>query len=95
MEYPPKRHIKLDSREVSFTRNLFCNYPIVLKFCIEHGSDTAVLCAKFQNDRTMETGVMDERDFARFEFKISFGRISYTAPFRSLQRFRQTYNCKK
>ena len=24
--------------------------PIILKFCTQHGSYTAVLCAKFQND---------------------------------------------
>ena len=31
-----------------FTLALFRSYPMVLKFCTEHGSDsTAVLCAKF------------------------------------------------
>ena len=46
-------------------------WAIALKFCTEHGSITAVLCAKFQIDWTIETGVMDERDFARFEFKMN------------------------
>ena len=35
-----------------FVHNLNFNRPIILKFCTEHGSDTAVLCAKFQNDWT-------------------------------------------
>ena len=48
-------------------------------FCTEHGSITAVHCAKFQTDWTIETDVMDERDFARIEFKMGFGRISYIA----------------
>ena len=42
---------------------------------------TAVLCAKFQTDWTIETDVTDERDFARFEFKMRFGRISYIAQY--------------
>ena len=50
---------------------------MVLKFCTEHGSGTAVLCENFQTDWTNKTGVTDKRDFARFEFKMSFGRISY------------------
>ena len=36
-------------------------------------------CAEFHNDWTTETDVMDERDFAQFEFSMSFGRISYMA----------------
>ena len=33
--------------------------------------------SKFQNDWTIETEVIDDWDFARFEFKMGFGRISY------------------
>ena len=36
-----------------------------------------VLCAKFQSDSTNETDVVDERDFSRLEFKMSFGWIYY------------------
>ena len=59
--------------------------------CTEHGSDTAVLCAKFQNDWTTETDVMDEQNFARFEFKMSFGALPWitrplTAPSHFLNR---------
>ena len=39
-----------------------------------------MLCAKFQNDCTIEMGVMDGQDFTRFEFTISFIRIYYNAP---------------
>ena len=38
------------------------------------------LC-KFETDCTIVTDVMDERDFARFEFKMSFGRLSYIAQY--------------
>ena len=55
----------------TFTHNLFFSSPIVLKFCTEHDSYTVVLCAKYQNDWATEIDAMDERDFARFEFKMS------------------------
>ena len=67
----PDTHHKPKSREISFAHNLSISYQIVLKFCTEYGSDTAVLRAKFQNDWTRY--VMDERDFARFEIRMSFG----------------------
>ena len=51
------------------------NGPIVVKFCTEHGGITTVLCAKFQNDWTIKTCYAR----ARFEFRLSFGRISYIA----------------
>ena len=66
-------------REISFAHNSCFSWPIALKFCTEHGSFTAVLFAKFQTDWTIKTDVMDERDFARFKFMMSFGRISYIA----------------
>ena len=47
--------------------------------CTEHSSDNTVLCAKFQNDWITETGLMDEQDLARFEFKTRFFRLSYIA----------------
>ena len=79
----PSQTLKPKSREISFANILFISYPIVLKFCTEHGSDTAVLCAKFQNDWTTKTAVMDDRDFARFEFNSNFRRMDIlycTAP---------------
>ena len=50
-----------------------------MEHCKEHGGDTVVLCAKFENDWTTEKDLMDERDLARFKFKVSFGRIFYIA----------------
>ena len=70
IRYPPETYLKLESREVSIPHNLF-------RSCSMHGSDTVVLRVKLQNDCTTVTEVMDERDFARFEIKMSFGRISY------------------
>ena len=63
IEYPSEIHLKLKSRESLFSHNLFVSYLIALKW---NGSDTAMLCAKFQNDWAIETGVMDSRDFTGF-----------------------------
>ena len=46
---PSKTHLKLRSHEISFVHNLSLSYQITLKFCTEHVSITAVLCAKFRN----------------------------------------------
>ena len=54
MGYPPETYLKLKSREISFPHNLFSSNPIVLKFSTEHGSNTAVLCAKFQKFRQLK-----------------------------------------
>ena len=64
--YPSETYLKPKSREISFAHNLFI-------------SNSAVLYAEFQSDKTTETGVMDEWDFVKFEFEMSFGRISYIA----------------
>ena len=68
IKYPSETHPKLESREISFEHILLLNRAIVLKFCTEHGSITAVVCANFHNDLTTEMDVLDERDFARFEY---------------------------
>ena len=64
MVYPSKTHFKLKSREVSFDHDAFPNWPIVLNFCTEHGSDTAVLGTKFQKDWTTKRDIIDKPDFA-------------------------------
>ena len=51
-------------REISFAHNLFVSYTISFKFSTDHRSDIWW----FQNDWTTKMDVMDERDFARFEF---------------------------
>ena len=76
---PSETDLKFKSRDVSVARMGLCNCPIILQFNTEHGCDIAVLCAKLQNIWTIGTTVMDKRNFARFQFKMSFGRISYTA----------------
>ena len=75
---PSETHIKSKSRKTSFTHNLITRYSVVLKFCTEHGSTTAMLYAKVRNDCTTET-VKDEHDFTRIEFKMILGRIPYIA----------------
>ena len=77
--YPSETHLKLKSCENSFVHNIRLSCLNVLKFCKGHGSITAVLCAKFQNDWITHKWVMGEQNFTRFEFKMSFGRISYNA----------------
>ena len=61
--------LKLKSHELSFVNNICLSGPIILKFCTEHDSDTVMFCAKFQEDWIIEMGVMDKRDFARFELR--------------------------
>ena len=75
--YPSATHLKLKSRAISFVNTFFISHPIILQVFKEHGCITAVLCTKFQNDWTTETGVMEERNFAGFEFEMSLGWISY------------------
>ena len=48
--YPSKTHRKLISRAISFVHIFHFDCPFALQFCTEHGSYTAVLCAKFQNN---------------------------------------------
>ena len=50
MEYLSETHLKLKSHEISFIHKICRSCLIILKFCTEHGSDTAVLFAKFQDD---------------------------------------------
>ena len=53
--------------------------PIISKFCIEHDSVTAVLSAKFSNNRITEIGAAVKEDFTRFELQIDFKWISSVA----------------
>ena len=67
------------SHKISFAHNLFLSYEIILKFCTEHESDTAVLCAKSQNYFTILLDIIDGWDFVGFAFKMSFTGISCIA----------------
>ena len=71
-------HPKPKYREIVFAHNKVLSCAVIVKSRTEHGSIIAVLCAKFQNDRTAKMYIMDEWDFARFEFKIIKG-LSYMA----------------
>ena len=75
----PSETLKLQSRDISFTHNLFTSWPIVSNVYTEHNSITALSRAQFQNDWTIGSDIMDERDIVGFEFKMSFGRISHIA----------------
>ena len=48
--YPSETHLKLKSSEILLVHNIRFSGSIHFKFCTEHGSITAMLCAKFQND---------------------------------------------
>ena len=74
---PSENHFKLKSRKVSFFYNIHCTPRIFLKFCTEHGSDTAVLCAKFQKNPSNRKESMGKRDFSRFHCKVYFGWVVY------------------
>ena len=55
--------------EISFAHNNYFCHPIILRFCSEHGSFAAMLCAKFQNDWTTEEWLTGKKVFAKFEHK--------------------------
>ena len=50
---------------------------IVLTFCTGHGSTTAVLFAKCQNDWATATQIMCKWNFVRFVFTVTFRKIFY------------------
>ena len=45
---------------------------------ISNAENVSIWCRHHEKDERTESGVMDERDILRFEFKVFFGRISYT-----------------
>ena len=64
----------LNSNHVKYSAYII--HRSVVKFCTEHGTITATLCANFQNDSAANVVV---GDLVRSEFKISFGQIYYIA----------------
>ena len=56
-------HVKLKFHKIVFGRNSLLSCQIILKFCSEHGSITAMLWANFGNYLTTEMEVQDEQDF--------------------------------
>ena len=71
MAYYHVTHLKLKSLEASFAHDLFRSCEIDLTIFAAYGSDTVVFYAKLQNDCTIDTRVMDDGDFARFELIFS------------------------
>ena len=68
-------NLKLTSREISLINNTHFICLIVLIFCTEDGSDTAVLCTKSQNEWTIEKYIRDRRYVCVIWVKMSFGDI--------------------
>ena len=63
----------------AFVQNIQFSCQIILKICTEHGSETVVLCANFQNGLMSKQLIMGKWYFMGFQFKINFGRIAYIA----------------
>ena len=85
IEIPSGINLKLKSRKTSFGHNIHYNLWILLKFCTEHGSNTAALCAKFQKYSPMKQGAMDKRAHVRFQFNPAPGNIGWlSAPRESI-----------
>ena len=67
---------QLKSNKISFLNSFFDFRQILVKFCTEHDSHTAGLCAKLQKDSSMKMDIMGRRDFARFSLRHTYlGRI--------------------
>ena len=49
IRYPSENNHQLKYCEILFVRNLFLSCLFILKFFLEHDSDTAKLAGKFQN----------------------------------------------
>ena len=80
--YPSETHLNLKSRKISLANNIPFSLHMILIFCTDHVSITAVQCTTFQNDWGADIWnklYMGKRDFAWFEFKIRFWQISLVA----------------
>ena len=70
-------HYQLKSFNNLIIHSFFLNPWILLKFCTEHGSHTAVLCAKFQKDSWTVINVIGSGDIAKFHNKTDFRWITH------------------
>ena len=77
IEYPSETHFKLKHHETLFGHIICLRNPIVLKFCTEQWYCRAM--CKIPRRLDYLNGCYGRRDFARFGFKMSFGRMSYIA----------------
>ena len=74
----PEFYIELRSCNLICSQR-FAQFSNHFEICSSHAdgsSDTVLGCATFHNDKTNTTEILDEWDFTRFEFKISFQLIS-------------------
>ena len=69
--YPPKTHFKIKSHKILLVHNIHFSCQIILTFCTEHGSVTAMLCAKFQNDLTTEKYIMCKKNSQNLRSRCS------------------------
>ena len=60
--YHSETHMKRKVCEILIAHNFFFSHEITLKFCTEHGSITAVLCANLRNDFATEMDVLSEKN---------------------------------
>ena len=63
--------------QISWRHNLFLSSPIILKFYTEHGSDTAMLYAKFQNDGADEMGIIEKQVCEIWVSRFFLGEFIY------------------
>ena len=77
--YNDEINLKLKSHDISFAHNWSPSCPIILKFCTEHGSDTAVLSAKFQMIGQQKGMLWICEILWDLSWKIIFIGISHTA----------------
>ena len=66
--YSTETHLTRKVCEMLIAHNFLFSREITLTFCTERGSITAVLCGHFQNDFASKMGVLDEWEFAKFDF---------------------------
>ena len=60
--YSSKIQLILKPCKIMFLLIWLLSGQMVLKFCTEHSSDTAVLCTKFQNHLATEIDVIDKKN---------------------------------
>ena len=68
--YASETYFKLKTHKIMFIYIIYFSCQIVLQFCTGHSSDTAVPCAKLQNNLTAEIDNINEQNFVRFPLLI-------------------------
>ena len=87
-----KTHLKLRFHENPFVHDIHLSCQIILNFCTEHGSDTAMLCAKFQNDFITGKLVNDEWHSPKIWVEDEFPReILYCHSLQTHKTIRTTF----